>query len=306
MSHTPVMADARHRFQVILQGSIVEPEHVRAYEEARKGEFGCARWQVFHAHQDMEKIGLGEVSLLPKSAITYSPDGVREIDVPGLPTFETPVRIDRVLHFHRFEPEDKYPSDGLTYILYGDARRSLWTTTSLARQTSTRWSSSARRRASGKARGTMNITIPSKRIQEVSKQLPRVAYLDNAFHLAWLPPAGLTKPADPLIRRDESARSTRSNSGTAAQARSRSAPSCTSTSGCSTAVSSFPMRTKGLMALCGVGCGRMPIPWRPPRPGAVWSGRSAFRYFLTRGRSRCPCRRQEQSQTQAMTIVSVA
>ncbi|QQZ18436.1 MULTISPECIES: cupredoxin domain-containing protein [Rhodococcus] len=205
MSHTPVMADARHRFQVILQGSIVEPEHVRAYEEARKGEFGCARWQVFHAHQDMEKIGLGEVSLLPKSAITYSPDGVREIDVPGLPTFETPVRIDRVLHFHRFEPEDKYPSDGLTYILYGDAKEvfmdhhitrapNFHSVVKLGSPPSF-W----------KGEGTMNITIPSKRIQEVSKQLPRVAYLDNAFHLAWLPPAGLTKPADPLIRRDESA-----------------------------------------------------------------------------------------------------
>lgn len=205
MSHTPVMADDRHRFQVILQGSLVEPEHVRAYEEARSGPFGRARWQVFHAQQDMEKIGLGEVPLLPNSAITYSPDGVQEVDVPGLPTFETPVRIDRVLHFHRFESEDKYPSDGLEYILYGDSeevfmdhhitRAPNFHSVAKLSQPPSFW----------KGEGTMNVILPSKRIQDVSpKRLPRVAFLDNAFHLAWLPPAGLTRPADPLIRRDGS------------------------------------------------------------------------------------------------------
>jgi hypothetical protein len=204
MSHTPVMADARHRFQVILQGSLVEPEHVQAYEAARNEAFGSARWQVFHAQQDMEQIGLGKVPLLPNATITYTPDGVQEVEVPGLPADETPVRIDSVLHFHRFEPEDEYPADGLEYILYGDSeevfmdhhitRAPNFHSVAKLDQPPSFW----------KCQGAMKVTLPSKRIQGMSKQLPRVAFLDNAFHLVWLPPAGLTRPADPLIRRDQS------------------------------------------------------------------------------------------------------
>ena len=167
-------------------------------------EFGTARWQVFHGHQDMEKIGRGEISVLRIAQITYSPDGTEEIDVPGLPAFETPVRIDRVIHFHRFETKDKYPGDGLEYILYGDGQEVFMDhhiTRAPNFHSVVKLANAAefldRRRA-------MKVKIPSKRILDVSpKQLPRVAFLDNAFHLAWLPPAGgLARPADPLISRD--------------------------------------------------------------------------------------------------------
>lgn len=205
MSHTPVMADDRHRFQVILQASLVHADHVKAYEHWRLHEFGKARWQVFHGHQDMEKIGRGEISELNNAQITYSPDGTEEIDVPGLPAYETPVRIDQVIHFHRFEANDKYPADGLEYILYGDGQEvfvdhhitrapNFHSVAKLAKPPSF-WT----------GEGAVKVTIPAKRILDVSpKQIQRMAFVDNAFHLIWLPPSGSLKPADPLRRRDGS------------------------------------------------------------------------------------------------------
>src|SRR5207245_11292442 len=56
---------------------------------------------------------------------------------------------------------------------------------------------------------TMLIVVPSKRIFDVSpKFMPRVAYVDNAFHVFWLPPPGIyCQPQhDPLIARNGSAR----------------------------------------------------------------------------------------------------
>ncbi len=205
MSHTPVMADSRHRFQVILRGSLVDPKHIKAYENWRTDEFGKARWQVFHAHQDMEKIGRGEISELKEANVTYSPDGVEEIDVPGLPAYQTPVRIDEVIHFHPFETHDEYPANGLEYILYGDEEEvfmdhhitrapNFHSVARLARPPSF-WT----------GKGSVKVTVPSKRILDVSpKHLQRIALVDNAFHLIWLPPAGSLKPVDPLRRRDKS------------------------------------------------------------------------------------------------------
>jgi hypothetical protein len=205
MSHTPVMADERHRFQVILRGSLIEPEQIGAYEEGRKQDFGTFRWQVFHSHQDMERIGRGEISELNEALITYSSDGVTETPVPGLPEYGTRVRIDKVIHFHAFEADDKYPARGLEYILYGDSEEvfadhhisrapNFHSVAKLAHAPSF-WT----------GEGPVTVTIPSKRIKDVSpKQLSRMAFVDNAFHLAWLPPSGLLRPADPLRRRDGS------------------------------------------------------------------------------------------------------
>jgi hypothetical protein len=56
--------------------------------------------------------------------------------------------------------------------------------------------------------GTVGILMPEKRIVDVSpKVLRRVAFVDNSYHLAYLPPSGAYRqpPPDPLIRRDHTA-----------------------------------------------------------------------------------------------------
>jgi hypothetical protein len=205
MSHTPVMADSRHRFQVILQASLVEPAHARAYEAGRAGELGALRWQVFHRHRDMEKIGLGEIKRLDEAHITYSPDGVEEIGVPDLPEYETPISIDRVIHFHAFEAHDEYPADGLEYILYGDAEEVFLDHHITRAPNFHSVAKLARPPSFWRGDGPVKVTIPSKRIRDVSpKEMPRMAFVDNAFHLIWLPPSGLLRAADPLKRRDGS------------------------------------------------------------------------------------------------------
>lgn len=206
MTHTPVIADDRHRFQVILQGSLVKDEHVRAYELGRLQSFGNSRWQVFHAHQDMEKIGLGEISELPHAEITYSPDGKEEIKVPGLPAKETSVRIDRVIHFHAFETDGPYPAEGLEYILYGDTEEVFLDHHITRAPNFHSVAKLARPPEFWPGGGPVKVKIPSKRMIDVSpKEISRMAFVDNAFHLMWLPPPGALSPADPLSRRDGSA-----------------------------------------------------------------------------------------------------
>lgn len=56
-----------------------------------------------------------------------------------------------------------------------------------------------------KARDPVKIIVPSKRIRDASpKEIRRVAFVDNAFHLYWLlpPGAGANQAQDPLKRRD--------------------------------------------------------------------------------------------------------
>jgi hypothetical protein len=220
MTHTPVIADPRHRFQIILQGHFVKPEHVAAYDSMRAG--GAARQlgyggydgrvQVFHSHVSLIDIAQGIVKDLPKSTVEYYPDAKHLDDgvvVPGLPEEDTPVHIDRVIHFHQFEPDSDYP-DGMAYLVYGDdqdvfidhfiTRAPNFHSVAKLKTKPDFWT---------KFDGPpVKIIVPSKRIRDVSpKTVKRVGFVDNAFHLFWLlpPGAGANQAQDPLKPRDGTA-----------------------------------------------------------------------------------------------------
>lgn len=203
MTHTPVIADPRHCYQVIVQAHFLSPEHVAAYE-ALRADYGAGLMQIFHEHVSMPGIGSGEVTSLPNARVAYYPGG-DETDVPGLEE-NVRVEIDRVIHCHKFEPDSAYP-DGLEYLMYGDTddvfldhlitrAPSFHSVVKLARPPAF-WD--------GGKSSPIRVTVPGKRIREIKpRTLPRVAFVDNAFHLVWLPPPGLVPPPpDPLKRRDD-------------------------------------------------------------------------------------------------------
>jgi len=208
MSHTPVMADDRHHFQIILQASFVKDEHKKVYEKVRQS-YGDGRMQTFHDHISLADIGSGAVTDLPKCELEYYPNPKTPDagePVPGLEK-DIPIHIDKVLFFHVFEPDLEYP-DGLQYLVYGDAD-DVFIDHSIGRAPS--FHSVAKLAAApdfwtpDKFGGTVSILVPSKRIIDVSpKILPRTAFVDNAFHITWLPPSNLLTPQDPLKRRDGS------------------------------------------------------------------------------------------------------
>jgi hypothetical protein len=208
MSHTPVLADPRHSFQVILQGSLKRPDHIAAYDKIRNSSYEDRRIQIFHSHMSLPDIANGTLTTLPESSFTYYPDLKHPddgVDIPGLEE-NIPVAIDRVLHFHKFDTEAPYP-DALEYLVYGDlddifidhfmnrgpsfhsvaklaARPAFWD----AAQTS----------------GTVRVRVPKKCLRELcGKFIQRLAFVDNSFHVFWLPPSGLYTPApqDPLFPR---------------------------------------------------------------------------------------------------------
>jgi hypothetical protein len=213
MTHTPVIADPRHRFQIILQGHLVKPEHVAAYDKMRAADGGYdGRVQTFHSHISLLDIAQGVVNDLPNATIEYYPDAKHPDDgmvVPGLPTDDTPVRIDRVIYFHQFEPDTDYP-DGMAYLVYGDdqdifidhfiTRAPNFHSVAKLKTKPDFWSGFDGRPA--------KIVVPSKRIRDVSPHtVKRVGFVDNAFHLFWLlpPGAGANQAQDPLKRRDGTA-----------------------------------------------------------------------------------------------------
>jgi hypothetical protein len=207
MSHTPVIADDRHCYQVILQGSFAEARHADAYSAIRNGEYGDAVMQTFHDGLALPDIGSGQVKLLPNASLAIYPGG-KAADAPGLEQ-NIPIKIDRVLHFHAFQPDVPYP-DGLAYLIYGDGN-DVFIDHHITRAPS--FHSVAKLKAPpsfwrSELHGTATpIRIPTKRIVDVSPiALPRAAFVDNAFHLFWLPPSGVISPTpqDPLIRRDAS------------------------------------------------------------------------------------------------------
>jgi hypothetical protein len=213
MTHTPVIADPRHRFQVILQGSLIEPAHVAAYDAMRQSDYGDGRVQIFHQHLSLVDIGNGVVKDLPKSVFEYYPDPKHPNEgapIPGLPEEEeTPVRIDRVIHFHTFQPDTAYP-DGMAYLVYGD-EDDIFIDHYIGRAPSFHSVAKLKTRPSfwtGVAGPPVKVLVPSKRIRDVSpREIRRIAFVDNAFHLFWLlpPGAGERQAQDPLRRRDDSA-----------------------------------------------------------------------------------------------------
>lgn len=211
MTHTPVLADERHHYQVILLGSLVLPEHVTIYDRLRASAYGNGRVQIFHDHLSLPDIGAGKITELPEAEFAYypvSPD-VQE-SIPGLEE-KIRVRIDKVIHFHQFQTDAPYPSN-LKYVMYGD-EEDTFIDHYIDRAPS--FHSVARLKTcptvyKGKNPGdTLLVSVENKPILDVSpKSLSRVAFVDNAFHLFWLPPPGVyprTTAQDPLLKRDGSA-----------------------------------------------------------------------------------------------------
>jgi hypothetical protein len=207
MTHTPVLADERHNYQVILRGHFVKPRHARIYEGLRESAYGDQVVQIFHDHMSMPDIGAGNIKLLPNAEVAYWPGGTQttigpaQITVPGLE--DVPIAIDEVLHFHQFKTDEAYP-DALTYIMYGDdedvfidhlieGAPSFHSVAKLAKAPKG-WTSS----------GARLFKVPGRAIRSLQpRQISRVAMVDNAFHLFWLlPPGALVRQAqDPLIVR---------------------------------------------------------------------------------------------------------
>jgi hypothetical protein len=210
MTHTPVIADERHHFQVILQGSLTEDAHTKAYDDLRKSGYGDNKVQIFHEHLSLADIGTGVVKRLPAASFEYYPNGVdaKGFAVPGLAE-NIPVNLDRVLHFHQFDPDSEYPS-GLAYLIYGDLddifidhhinRAPSFHSVAKLGSRPEFWNGPQR---------ALSITVPSKRIIDVSpKLIERVAFVDNSFHMFWLPPSGIYlrppgRPDDPLDPKKE-------------------------------------------------------------------------------------------------------
>ncbi|WP_448647364.1 cupredoxin domain-containing protein [Pseudomonas mohnii] len=209
MSHTPVLADSRHSYQVILQGSLTTPEHIQAYEAVRNSNYGDRRVQILHSHTSLPDIRDGITKVLPKASFTYYPDLAHPddgVDIPGLKE-NIPVSIDKVLHFHTFDVDDDSGDGSLRYLIYGDmddifidhfmnkapsfhsvaklaSAPSFWTATQMG--------------------GVVQVSVPAKRIEYLSpKLIQRIAFVDNSFHVFWLPPSGLYAPTplDPLFPR---------------------------------------------------------------------------------------------------------
>lgn len=210
MSHTPVLADPRHSYQVILQGSLTTPEHIQAYEAIRNGSYGDRRVQIFHGHTSLPDIRDGVTKLLPEASFTYYPDLAHPDDGVDFPDLEEniPVSIDKVLHFHTFDIDDDSGDGALRYLVYGDMddvfidhfmnkAPSFHSVAKLASAPSF-WNEA-------QTSGVVQLSVPSKRIEYLpAKLLQRIAFVDNSFHVFWLPPSGLYTPAplDPLFPRN--------------------------------------------------------------------------------------------------------
>ncbi|CAG9226342.1 conserved hypothetical protein [Paraburkholderia sabiae] len=209
MTHTPVIADDRHRFQVILRSHFTNPLHAAIYEKLRASSFGAGQVQILHDHLSLPDIGAGKITELPLCQVEYyPPDHPDGTSLPGLES-DIPVHIDAVLHFHQIDPDAEYPEE-LEYLVYGDADNVFmdshlvgapgFHSVAKLKETPQFWTSENFDR-------TVRISVPEKKMIDVSpKLLRRVAFVDNAYHLAWLPPSGTYKqpPPDPLIRRDGS------------------------------------------------------------------------------------------------------
>lgn len=209
MAHTPVLADPRHTYQVILQGSLTTPEHIKAYEDIRNSAYADRRIQIFHGHTSLPDIRDGKTKVLPESSFTYYPDLAHPddgVDIPGLEE-NIPVSIDKVLHFHTFDVDDDSGDGSLRYLIYGDAddvfidhfmnRAPSFHSVAKLASAPPFWSASQ----TGEA---VEVSVPSKRIEHLpAKFIQRIAFVDNSFHVFWLPPSGVYTPSplDPLFPR---------------------------------------------------------------------------------------------------------
>lgn len=209
MSHTPVLADPRHSYQVILQGSLTTPQHIQAYDAIRNSTYGDRRVQIFHGHTSLPDIRDGRTRVLPESSFTYYPDLAHPddgVDIPGLEE-RIPVSIDKVLHFHTFNVDDESGDGALRYLVYGDMD-DVFIDHFMNRAPSfhsiAKLASAPRFWTAAQTGGVVEISVPAKRIEYLpAKLIQRIAFVDNSFHVFWLPPSGLYTPAplDPLFPR---------------------------------------------------------------------------------------------------------
>jgi len=205
LAHTPVLADPRHHYQIILQVSLPDPKQAAAYETVRNSSYGDGKVQTFHNHLALTDIGNGTINELSQADLRYypsDPDGVLgETSIPGLEE-NVKVRIDKVLHFHQFDLDADYP-DSLNYLIYGD-QDDVFIDHYIDRAPSFHSVAKLSTKPSWyQAGGVQKFSIPDKPIRDVSpKILRRVALVDNAFHVFWLPPPGVyPAPTDPLRSR---------------------------------------------------------------------------------------------------------
>lgn len=208
MTHTPILADPRHHFQILLQGSLINTDDIKAYNELRASEYGNGRVDIFHDHLSLPDIGNGQITELPNASLTYRPSSGSAL-VPGTKEDEVRVKINKVILFHQFELDKPYP-DGLEYYLYGDQddvfidhvidRAPGFHSVAKLKESPDFWKSCKS--------DLIKIRIPSKYIRELPPQIiERAAMVDNSFQLFWLPPSGIYRPEpqDPLMPRDGTA-----------------------------------------------------------------------------------------------------
>ncbi len=207
LTHTPILSDPRHHYQIILQASLVNDGDIKAYNDLRGSVYGNGRIDIFHDHLSLPDIGSGKITKLPKASLAYRPAG-NFAYVPGTAEESVEVRIDKVMLFHQFELDKPYPA-GLEYYVYGDDgdvfidhvmdRAPGFHSVAKLKVTPDFWKK--------RKNDIVKITVPSKRIRDLPPQIiERAAIVDNAFQLFWLPPAGIYRPnpRDPLEPRDGS------------------------------------------------------------------------------------------------------
>jgi len=207
MTHTPVLADGRHNYQVILRGRFTDPAHARIYADLRASDYGDQVVQIFHDHVALPDIGSGQITLLPNASVSYWPGGSQttigpaQVDIPGLE--DVPIALDEVIHFHQFDTDADYP-DALSYIMYGDSQ-DVFIDHLIDRAPSFHSVAKLASVPKGwKGAGSMSFKVPGRAVRALSpRMVSRMAIVDNAFHLFWLLPPGtlLRQAQDPLIRR---------------------------------------------------------------------------------------------------------
>jgi hypothetical protein len=220
MTHTPIFSDERHHFQIILQASFAEKKHKDAYEKIRNSEYGSGKIQLFFDHVALIDIQSGELKELTADHLRYYPDvpTIREgLVMPGVSTklmefAGAIIKIDKVLHFRKFEPDMAYP-ENMTYLMYGNgkdvfidhfiSRAPNFHSVAKLAEPPLFWSEQY-------FNTTLKIQVPSRKIIDVSqKNIKRVAFLDNQTHLIWGIPSGAVAPVDPLEREEADARGNR-------------------------------------------------------------------------------------------------
>jgi hypothetical protein len=214
LTHTPIFADTRHHFQIILECSFVEQEHIDAYNELRASDFGDGKVDLFFEHLALIDIKSGKLDELKIHSLRYHTD--LKTEVPGIiyrgakvshPKFskkagaDAKVKINRILHFRTFTPDMPHP-DALTYLMYGNGEDifidyyisrapNIHTVAKLAKAPEF-WKDD-------NYSEVLKFSIPSKKIIDVGpKTLQRVSFLDNQYHLIWGVPSGYTSKVDPL------------------------------------------------------------------------------------------------------------